>query len=459
MAQYKLIAESGSEKGKTFDIKPEGASIGRSSMNDVPINDELLSRHHCKIYFLGEDAWISDLATLNGTSVNGNPIKEDVKLSVGDAISFGDNTLRFADENGVSPQMKPTMPRPAAGSPAAAMPIIQVADVDASPIDLGFTSVDAANDEKTNASIKKTLVRAGVAFAALCIVAIAVKLMMSDDDGKDTVQLTAVNEPKEQSLEIHYTKLEGSESNVFRYEMVLDADGILTVSIDDLNQGKQVRKVSEQPIDKELKREIIRKFKLAEFFGLDAVYEGIPRQNSWNTFTLTGNIDGQAKTVAVRNRIEPEAFKTLREELETFGRNELGLWAVEFSREKLIELANESIVVAQKLYDEREIRLDNLFNSIRSFKSCIAYLYTLEPKPEFYDQAVSALAVAENELDKIYKERNWQAEHSMNTKNWESAAATLREIMEIIPDRTDPRNRDVERRLLDVESRIKKLRK
>jgi hypothetical protein len=449
MAKYKLIVESGAEKGKTVDVKPEGASIGRSSMNDVSINDELLSRHHCKIYFLGDEVWISDLATLNGTSVNGGLIKEDVKLSVGDTISLGDNTLRLADENGVFPQGKTATPAPGNAE----------ADVDAGRIDLGFTSLDAANDQKANASIKKTLVRAGIAFAAICLVAIAAKLMMSDDDVKGDVALTAVNAPKDQVLEIRYTKLEGSESNVFRYEMVLDSGGFLTVSIDDLNQGKQVRKVSEKPIDKDLKQEIIRKFEIAGFFALDHVYEGIPRQNTWNAFTLTGILDGQTKTVAVRNRIEPEAFKTLREEIETFGRNELGLWAVEFSREKLIELANESLIVAQKLYDEREIRLDNLFNSIRSFKSCIAYLDTLEPKPEFYDRAVSSLAVAENDLEKIFKEKNWQAEHAMNTKNWETAAATLREIMEIIPDRTDERNRDVERRLLDVESRIKKLRK
>lgn len=459
MAKFKLIVESGAEKGKTFDIKPEGMGIGRSSLNDIPINDELLSRHHCKIYFLGEDVWVSDLATLNGTSVNGELIKEDVKLSVGDTLSLGDVTLRLADENGGAPQVKPAAPAAAAGSPAGSTPLIHEADVNASQIDLGFTSLDAANDGKANASTKKTLVRAGIAFASICLVAIAAKLMMSDDTKKGDMPLTAVSEPKEQTLEIHYTKLEGSESNVFRYEMVLESDGVLTVSIDDLNQGKQIRKVSDTPIDKALKQEIVRKFELAGFFTLDDVYEGIPRQNSWNTFTLTATLDGQTKTVAVRNRIEPEAFKTLREEIETFGRNELGLWAVEFSREKLIELANESIIVAQKLYDERDIRLDNLFNAIRNFKSCIAYLYTLEPKPEFYDRAVSSLAVAENDLEKIYKEKNWQAEHAMNTKNWESAAATLREIMEIIPERTDERNRDVERRLLDVESRIKKLRK
>ena len=188
-------------------------------------------------------------------------------------------------------------------------------------------------------------------------------------------------------------------------------------------------------------------------------YEGIPRENAWNAFTLTGIVNGRAATVEVRNRLEPGAFKDLREAIETFARNELGLWAIEFPREKLLELATENIILARRYYDERAIRLDNLFNATRTYKSALAYLDTIEPKPEFFDAAVTELGVAEAELETLFKDKNWQAEHAVNTKNWELASSTLRELMEIVPDRADERHRDVERRLLDVESRIRKLKK
>ena len=447
MADYKLIVESGTDQGKTFAVKTEGFSIGRSNQNDVVIHDELLSRHHCKIYFRGAEPWLSDLATLNGTQVNGAPVKDDVKLAPGDTISVGDTAIRFTETQGIP-----------ASAPDIAAPSTESAPNVSNKIDLGFSNVDAANDGKASESLKKTIIRAVIAFVAICTVAIAIKIMSGERDGKDT-QPVAIQEPVDQSLEIHYTKVQGTDSNVFRYQMDLAADGLLTVSIDDLNQGKHVSKTSENPISQEIKQDLIRKFGRAGFSTLDSAYEGIPLQNTWNVMTLTATVGGSANTVTVRNRIEPEAFKALREDLETFGRNELGLWAIEFSREKLLELANESLLVARKLYDEREIRRENLYTTIRTYKSCLAYLETLEPKPEFYNEAVSSLETAPRDLETIYKEKNWQADHSINTKDWDKAAQTLRELMEFIPDRADERNRETERRLLDVESRIEKLRK
>ncbi len=454
MAKYRLVVEAGALKGQAFEIKSEGISIGRSSQNDLPIPDEQLSRHHCKIYFLAGEPWVSDLATLNGTQVNNTPITEAVLLKAGDTISIGDTALKFLDEALEIPRIAPEPP------PHQPDAVIEdtAGNSSAAKIDLGFSGVDAVSDQNASLSMKKTLVRAGIAFVALCIFAIAVKVLMREDQG-ETANITVIREPAQRTLNIHYTKLEGNEQNVFQYELDLGDDGSLTVSIDDLSQGRHVRKVSEKPITDELKREIIRKFERADFSSLDDLYEGIPRANTWNTYKLMANIDGVTKTVSVRNRIEPETFKALREEIETFSRTELGLWAIEFSREKLLELARESQLLAQKFYDEREIKSDNLFNAIRSFKSCIAYLETLEPKPEFYDDAVNSLSTAQLDLETIFKEKNWQADHAINTKNWESAARILRELMEIIPDRTDARNTDTERRLLDVESRIQKSRK
>lgn len=454
MATYRLVIEAGVLKGKVFDVKSEGTSIGRSSKNNLPIPDGQLSRHHCRIYFLGDEPWISDLATLNGTLVNDKTISEAVKLNVGDTVSIGDTIFRFLDETDViSPDANhATVPKP---NPT---PGVATINSSADKIDLGFSGIEAAGDEQASASMKKTFKWAVAAFLAICVAAVAIKVLIRDS--KDiNVGVTVIKEPAKRTLAIRYTKLEGNDQNVFRYELNLTSDGSLTVSIDDLSQGRHVNKVSEKPVDEELQREIIRKFERSGFYTFDDLYEGIPRANTWNTYKLTATIDGIAKTVSVRNRIEPAAFKALREEIETFGRTELGLWAIEFSREKLLELARESQLVAQRLYDEREITRDNLFNAIRSFKSCISYLETLEPKPEFYDDAVNSLSAAQVDLETIYKEKNWQADHAINTKNWDSAAQILRELMEIIPDRTDSRNRDTERRLLDVESRIQKLRK
>ena len=96
---------------------------------------------------------------------------------------------------------------------------------------------------------------------------------------------------------------------------------------------------------------------------------------------------------------------------------------------------------------------------MQAYKSCAAYLETIEPKPDFFNDAVSELAKAENDLQQTYLDRSWQADHAINTREWEKAAFILRELLEIIPDRGDERNKDVARRLLDVEARLRQNRR
>ena len=59
-------------------------------------------------------------------------------------------------------------------------------------------------------------------------------------------------------------------------------------------------------------------------------------------------------------------------------------------------------------------------------------------------------------LEERYKELNFSADRAIKLKEWQEAADELRALMQLIPDRADSRNRDAERRLLDVENRLRK---
>ncbi len=132
---------------------------------------------------------------------------------------------------------------------------------------------------------------------------------------------------------------------------------------------------------------------------------------------------------------------------------------MEYSSDKLMDLAYEQLIVARKNSDARDIRLDNLHAAIQAYKSSIAYLETIEPKPGFYDEAVLELATAESDLDTTYKDKSWQADHAINTREWETAAATLRDLLQVIPDRSDDRNKEITRKLLDAEARIREIKR
>ena len=285
----------------------------------------------------------------------------------------------------------------------------------------------------------------------LVLIAGIARILLSKDAPAEP-QMVPLPEPM--PLAFSYVKTEASVDNIFRYQMDLAEDGTLTVSIDDLGASRRVRKSA--VLKPESRRDLTRKFELASFTTLEPLYEGLPRENTWNASRISACLGGHAATVEVRNHLGPNALRTLREELETFGRNELGLWAFAMSREQLILRANEALENADRFFAERDISRANLFNAIRAYESCLSYLDSLEPKPEAYDLAVDGREKAMNLLNEILDDLNWQADHGTNTRDWLAAQEALRTLLEYIPDRADDRYRAAEKRLLDVESRLRR---
>jgi hypothetical protein len=174
---------------------------------------------------------------------------------------------------------------------------------------------------------------------------------------------------------------------------------------------------------------------------------------------LTVVVDKKAHTCRVTNRTEPESFRALREKLETFSKNELGIWAIQFSTEKLTSLARNALMIAKKKFDEREVKYGNLSESIRSYQEGEFYLDTVNPKPDFYAEIIEGHETAESELDKRYKEQNFRADRALNLSDWPLASNELKILCELIPDRADERHKKATHKLIDVENRLKKNRR
>ena len=73
---------------KTFPIRPGLAYIGRSTINDIVINDATISQRHATIEYSRNGVFLKDLGSTNGTYVAGQPIKERW-LGVQDSLQFG----------------------------------------------------------------------------------------------------------------------------------------------------------------------------------------------------------------------------------------------------------------------------------------------------------------------------------------------------------------------------------
>ncbi len=99
-----LIEELGMPE-KRFEIKERVISIGTSDDNEIILKDKAVSRHHAKIRIEGKKYFIYDVASTNGTIVNGRKItKKWVKE--GDRIEIGHSKITF--KTGEAPEYTPS---------------------------------------------------------------------------------------------------------------------------------------------------------------------------------------------------------------------------------------------------------------------------------------------------------------------------------------------------------------
>jgi transcriptional regulator with GAF, ATPase, and Fis domain len=90
-----LIAVRGPFRGRSFALRQGELSIGRAGVNDVCLEDTLVSRRHCGICGDAEQFTIVDFGSQNGTFVNSLPVAEH-RLTPGERIEIGGSMFVFA---------------------------------------------------------------------------------------------------------------------------------------------------------------------------------------------------------------------------------------------------------------------------------------------------------------------------------------------------------------------------
>ena len=107
-----IIVAKGPLKGSRFTVGASGLRLGRSSSCEISIPDPSLSRNHCLFEVRDDMLWITDLASANGTIVNGEPLGADSRvLHAGDRVDAGESVLAFVEPGDELPQESPTAPK------------------------------------------------------------------------------------------------------------------------------------------------------------------------------------------------------------------------------------------------------------------------------------------------------------------------------------------------------------
>jgi diguanylate cyclase (GGDEF)-like protein len=98
-----IIAGNEADFGKHFFLEREQTSLGRESGNDIVIHDWRISKVHCDLSIIRDDAGgerivLRDLETTNGTYVNGEAVTR-AELRTGDKIQIGDTVLQLSSND------------------------------------------------------------------------------------------------------------------------------------------------------------------------------------------------------------------------------------------------------------------------------------------------------------------------------------------------------------------------
>jgi len=94
----KLVIKFNNEVVDHIDLKQGDMKIGRKPGCDIYIDNLAISGEHANIFTIGEDSFIQDLGSTNGTFINNKRITKH-HLRNGDTVAIGKHSLVFFSEN------------------------------------------------------------------------------------------------------------------------------------------------------------------------------------------------------------------------------------------------------------------------------------------------------------------------------------------------------------------------
>ncbi len=111
---------------KEVQITKDKTTLGRRPYNDIVIDNLAVSGEHAVLQMSGNDVFIEDLNSTNGTYINGKAVKKQL-LAHNDTVEVGKYKIKYLVEDGTDYEktmiMKPgAMLPPAGASPAYGSP-------------------------------------------------------------------------------------------------------------------------------------------------------------------------------------------------------------------------------------------------------------------------------------------------------------------------------------------------
>ena len=511
MVSLTLHILNGATAGQTLAVPPEGATLGRTRVADIRLEDALLSRVHCRFDFDSEGPTLQDLGSSNGTSLNGKPLEgPPAHLHEGDVITVGETQLRVEVVGAESAASAPTLavrppqasfpasaaptppvpppplpempplpqaapaplppdlpqapatpvnaPAPAPGSidllglksPAAPAAESARAPQPAAPVDLGLKH---EADEKA-AQKRNPLLPLILALSAIFVLILGAGLIFtlgSEHNAAAKQPPKALVSAENLPFEFSYERLQITPNSIFRYRLTYEHDG--TLAVDRIDLGGEERKVVKQVKLAEKARADLSKLLLSTNYAeIPSLLLGqSPDGLSLDQQRLT-IVRGSTVWTREAENSTNASFNALVSRLEDFASAALDLLDLSLSTEELQQMCEERLRVARRYWEQRDLTEEKLYLAVQAYREANAYLETLNPKPTYAKDLEEELVIATQLLDERYDEAAFAVQQAKKTNQYAKAAEFLRKIMKMIPSQEDDRYRQASNDLLLIET-------
>lgn len=190
---------------KEVQLTKDRTTLGRRPYNDIVIDNLAVSGEHAVLQLTGNDVFLEDLNSTNGTYVNGKAVKKQL-LQNNDTVEIGKYKIKFINEAPgatfektmiMKPGMVPPMPKPAAApgaaaAPAGTAPAATPVSGEALNASIKVLSGAAAGREVPLVKVVTTIGKPGVAVAAITKRAHGFVVAHVEGSNKPTLNGTAI---------------------------------------------------------------------------------------------------------------------------------------------------------------------------------------------------------------------------------------------------------------------------
>lgn len=476
----KLRILQGRRRGREYSIGSDPVIIGRAPQCDIIIpDDQLVSSEHADVRMDEHGQMvIRDLESVNGTEVNGESVEEGI-LNPGDEIAIGSTVFEVIEEaarpvRDIEPEPPPRRAPATEKLPAFAKPAVEeVAEEepeepprkkkrreteepeesgDEAPAELNFSGKPKRAAKKPAAPIGRRLMSLALTAVIVIVIIGGGVFIWSQIQPDFQRRMPGISSDVDaRRVHLFYEKVGASTHNIFRFALRLNGDRV-TLNVDDLKQHRHIQR--EKKIGEGLIAELVRQIEKGDFdkLGKDK-YGGYPSDQQ-EMAVIEISRGARVKRVEIENTMAPDAFVNAQKVLEEFAQNELGIAAVNRSREELIKEADEAFLRGNKLFEQRDVDYPNLYNAIKAFQLVQIDLEIIEPKPANYAAAVKSETTAKDMLKERINNLRFNAEQAMKLGEWVKAQGCLSEILVRIPDREDERYKEADRKLIGVQGHL-----